>query len=93
MYHFTNPLKNVYSLFFQGTQDKSYIGQIIMKDGYIFDITVYDCSHTDFMKEFLFELGVDQVYAHTKKCYREYYGELGFKVIKRIPNKMIYKLE
>ena len=89
MYRFTNPIKNVYSIF----SNESYIGQVLMKDGYIKDIELYDCSHTDFMKSFMFEVGVDEIYANVKKCYRDYYQELGFKIVPgTLNNKMIYSI-
>ena len=76
MYHFGHPLPQIFTIFF----NKTYIGQILVKDGYIYDLILYDCSYTDFMKAFLFELGVDEVCATIDKCYIEFYQDVGVAV-------------
>ena len=103
MYHFGHPLPQIFTIFF----NKTYIGQILIKDGYIYDLILYDCSYTDFiasqredagrhrlpMKTFLFELGVDEIYANVDKCYLEFYQDVGFVVVNQKDStlKMIYK--
>ena len=89
MYHFGHPLPPIFTIFF----NKTYIGQILIKDGYIYDLILYDCSYTDFMKTFLFELGVDEIYANVDKCYLEFYQDVGFVVVNQKDStlKMIYK--
>ena len=79
MYQFRNPLPEIFTIYF----DKTYIGQILIKDGYIIDLVLYDCSYSDFMKDLLFELGVDQIFAKVKKSHVDYYNDLGFVLVNK----------
>ena len=90
MYQFTHPLPNIYCIIFK----KSYIGQILMKDGYIIDIILYDCSYDEFMDKFLFEVGVDEIYAYTEKRFQEFYEILGFKLVdcSEHKHKMVFNM-